>query len=144
MPRPAAFVRSALVGTAAGGLLLGGGGRLAMRGVTLLAGSRPGFSVGGTLEVLAFGAIVGAVAGALYPWVRRVLPAATVVRGLLLGILTLVALALLRVPSVVRSASGFPNLQVEVLLVFLPTFLLFGLALAAWGDPRGPKEPVAP
>ncbi|MGH2521200.1 MAG: hypothetical protein ACRDH2_01745, partial [Anaerolineales bacterium] len=77
-----------------GGLAAGAGARLAMRGVALLAGQPPGFTLGGTLAILLFGVILGLPFGALFASVRRWLPGAWPWQGLIFGvILTLVFVA---------------------------------------------------
>jgi hypothetical protein len=56
-------VRTVGWGIAAGIIILGVGGRLLMRGVAVMAGVPPGFSMGGSLEVVISGALYGAIAG---------------------------------------------------------------------------------
>jgi hypothetical protein len=53
-----------VTGTALGAIILGVGGRLAMAGIALTAGSRPHFTLGGTITVIALGAVSG-LAGAV-------------------------------------------------------------------------------
>jgi hypothetical protein len=54
-----------LLGTLTGLLVLGVGGRLAMRGIALYTGGPAVFSVGGSLAVIAVGAVCGAGGGVL-------------------------------------------------------------------------------
>jgi predicted tellurium resistance membrane protein TerC len=63
--RPADLSVSLGLGAALGALVLGSGGRLAMRGVTLWEGRPHLFSVNGTLTVLIWGAGFGLAAGVL-------------------------------------------------------------------------------
>ena len=63
-PRPSALA-SVAIGAALGVLVLGSGGRLAMRGVTLWEHRPHLFSAAGTVTVLLWGAGFGAAAGAL-------------------------------------------------------------------------------
>lgn len=65
------LVRAALAGAATGTIVLGIGGRLAMRLAGLLGGRAPVFSWGGSLEVLAAGARYGAAGGLLWVAVAR-------------------------------------------------------------------------
>ena len=60
-----------LTGATLGLLILGGGGRLAMRGVTLWEGRAHLFSVAGTLRVLAWGAGLGAAAAVARTVIER-------------------------------------------------------------------------
>lgn len=53
------------VGAVAGAIVLGVGSRLAMRGITLLEDRPREWSVGGTLRVVGFGALFGAIAALL-------------------------------------------------------------------------------
>ena len=53
------------LGAGLGALILGGGGRLAMRGITLWEGRAHQFSVRGTLTVLGFGAAFGILGAGL-------------------------------------------------------------------------------
>lgn len=59
----APWLAALLLGTCLGVLILGAGGRLAMRGVTLWEGRTHLYSLAGTLTVLAWGAGLGAAAG---------------------------------------------------------------------------------
>ena len=60
-----AWIAASILGAALGALVLGVGGRLAMRGVSIWEGRARLLSVAGTLRVVAFGAAFGAAAGAL-------------------------------------------------------------------------------
>ena len=59
------WLAALLVGAAIGALVLGVGGRLAMRAVSLWEGRPRLFSLGGSLTVVAWGAGLGAAAGLL-------------------------------------------------------------------------------
>ncbi len=58
-------LRYTLIGAATGLIVLGGGSRALMRGVTLVTGSTPIYTLGGTIEILVSGAIYGALGGIL-------------------------------------------------------------------------------
>jgi hypothetical protein len=58
-------VRTLLVGTLLGLVVLGVGGRLAMAAIQVDAGASPAFSVGGTMTVVFLGAVSGLAGGAL-------------------------------------------------------------------------------
>ncbi len=59
------FVRAVALGAVVGAAVLGIGGRLLMRLVAILLGLSGGFSLGGSAEVIAAGAMYGALAGTL-------------------------------------------------------------------------------
>jgi hypothetical protein len=85
-----------IVGFALGALLLGLGGRVAMRGVAYLNKATPTFSLGGTLTVVLWGAFAGVVGSLMYGLLVRRLPNRTFARGLtfctVLVLLTLVVM----------------------------------------------------
>lgn len=65
------LLRSALAGAVTGALVLGLGGRVVMRLAALIAARTPGFSWGGTLEVIAAGAMFGAAGGLAWVVIAR-------------------------------------------------------------------------
>lgn len=71
MPSWRRVVRSALAGLVCGTLILGVGGRLLMRGIALASGGSGSFSLGGSLEVVAVGALYGTLGGLLLLAVPR-------------------------------------------------------------------------
>jgi hypothetical protein len=60
-----AILRYLLVASVLGAVVLGVGGRVIMRIIALANGSAGGFSIAGSLEVVAAGALFGAVGGLL-------------------------------------------------------------------------------
>jgi len=60
---------AALAGLVSGAVVLGLGGRLLMRVVAIAIHGSGGFSLGGSLEVLAAGALFGTLGGLLLPFV---------------------------------------------------------------------------
>jgi hypothetical protein len=60
------FVRAAFTGTLVGVLVLGIGGRLAMRLVALLTHQTPHFGIGASLGILFIGGVLGTLAGVFY------------------------------------------------------------------------------
>ncbi len=114
----------------AGAIVLGVGGRIVMRAIGLIANRAPEFSPGGTIEVIAFAAIVGSVAGAAFAAIKEYLPGAALLRGMLFGLLLFLAVSLIRLPSVERSAAAFEGFLPPIILMFGAIFLLYGMALA--------------
>ena len=68
-----------------GGVMAGVVSRLSMRGVALVAGMEPGFSIGGTLGILVFGAIMGIPFALIFAGVRRFIPLPERWKGLVYG-----------------------------------------------------------
>ena len=144
----ARYTRSVLVaivsGLAAGALVAGAGGRLAMRALAATAGDRAqgrlteadevvgDITLGGTLGFMIFvGITFGLAAGGLYIVIRRWLPAGRL-GGLAFGALLLVALAP-QVDPIRRSNEDFDLVGPGwlALLIFGALALLHGMAVAA-------------
>lgn len=123
MPRPLHASRSLwmfdpLVGIALGLLILGIGGRIAMRVIAHATYAAPSFSFNGTMTVVLMGAVSGAAGGVIYAVLARFLPDRAVIRAALFGvILTLLTL---------RGTSPSTPLSLSL---FLPLALLYGALL---------------
>ena len=114
-----------LLGAASGAVFLGAGGRLAMRVFAVATARVPTFSVRGSLTVVLYGALVGAIGGALYYAVvcfvpSRFLPGRGWLRGVVFAGL-----------GYVLASPGFRPPQLLVFALFAPAFLGYGLALNA-------------
>ncbi|MGH7467841.1 MAG: hypothetical protein ACRENP_07605 [Longimicrobiales bacterium] len=108
---PVALCMGALVGA----LVLGMGGRVAMRVFALLDGLNPGLSLGGTVTVVFLGACAGAFGGGLLWLGRRAFPGSAVLRGLLFwGAMLLLTARVLN------------PLSVQRVILFAPLTLLYG------------------
>lgn len=117
-------LRSDLVrGTLLGLGILGIGGRLLMRVVANLEGQAPMWTVGGTVTVAFYGAVVGAFVGLFYYLLRRYVSAGWLRTGAFFGICGLVAL---------RGVRGSPPmgqmLFMALALVYLVIVYLTGRA----------------
>jgi len=118
-----------VAGLAAGGVVLGVLGRAVMRVVGEIAGLPVGATPGGTFEVLATGAFMGAAAGPVYLLVRSRLPGPGPMRGVLFG-LGVFLLLLVFPPAAARSAAtGTQHVQAQVVACFATLFGLFGVGL---------------
>jgi hypothetical protein len=115
-----ALIRRALaVGALAGAVFLGAGTRVAMRGVALIEGRVPVWTISGTLEVMMFGALFGLAFALLWALVGRRIPGDRLVRGLLFGLLaTLIA------------SPGLTPRRVSTFVLFVPWFLAYGVAMS--------------
>jgi hypothetical protein len=111
-----------------GGVVAGVVSRLSMRGVALAAGMEPGFSIGGTLGILIFGAIMGIPFALIFAGVRRFIPLPERWKGLaygvILGILFVVA------PFLFFAEGELDLIPPSVgILLFIPLPLIFGFSL---------------
>ena len=118
-----------LGGLFVGAVVLGVGGRTVMSAILLMEGLTPAWSLDGTVDVIAFGAIVGAVTGVVYVLVRKYLPGSRLVKGLLAGLVLFGVMVLIRPPSARSAMAGFPDLTAPVLLMFGGICLIYGVAL---------------
>jgi len=109
-----------LLGAATGALCLGAGGRLVMR-LFALATARPTtLSLRGTLTVVTFGAIAGAIGALVLLAVARWLPGPPWLRGLVFGAL-----------CYLLASPGFRPPRPLVFALFAPAFLGYGLVFVA-------------
>ena len=119
-----------LLGAGVGLVILGVGGRVAMRAIALATNTRPGFSFGGTGTVVFLGASSGVGGGLLYALLHRLNPRRRLLRSALFG-LVLVLLTL----------RGLWPIQPLALEWFMPLALAYGaivdVAYTAWSRRRG-------
>jgi hypothetical protein len=108
------------------GVALGLAARLAMRFVALESGLDVGFSVGGSLEVIAFGVLAGAPCALVFLLARRRLATAALWPGLACGVLVFLGLWLVRPPAAQSALAGTPDTPAA-------TFAAFAVVFAAWG-----------
>jgi len=127
------FLRRILIGLvaglAAGTVIIGIGGRLAMRLITILGGLPGGYSWDGTLEVVMFGLITGIISGVVFGTVERYAFSNRMLTGLVYGALVFGSLVVIPIDAK-GAASGFPDLQAAIYLIFGSVLLVYGIALA--------------
>jgi hypothetical protein len=129
-----------LAATAAGVVVLGVGGRLAMAALSIANRKRPEFSWGGSLEVVILGTFYGAVGGVLLALLRRVWPQGKHWRGIALGgILLGVAWASSTVGR--QTAAVAPVSILAVLAISLVVFVVYGVAANILADLWQPEQP---
>lgn len=113
----------------ASGVVLGIGARLVMHLIARESGVAAGFSLGGTLEVILFGLIVGAPAA----WAFLGLAPLTRIRrpfpGLVWGFVLFVGLALAPPPAARSALAGTPDTPWVTATLFCSLFLLWGVGL---------------
>lgn len=139
-----AALKRYLLATAVGGLWLGLGGRAVMVLIALAAGQPTRWSWGGSLEIVAFGVILAAVAVGAWMLVRGLLPAGLRGRGLIFGATLFGIFAVLPPPSAQSALAGVGQRTLSL--------ILFGLLLVGFGllverllhhGPGAPGSPVA-
>lgn len=128
-----------LLGAAVGFVVLGVGGRVAMRAIAVASGALPSFTVGGTATVAFLGVLSGAGGGLLYTLLHRLIPRPRLMRTSLFAI----ALVLL-------TLRGLRPIQPHALEWFMPLALGYGaiidISYTSWARRRfaaPPREAVA-
>jgi len=112
------WLRYSLIGVGVGAVVLGVGGRLAMRGIAVLSGAPPSFTVGGSLRVVLMGALSG-LGGA---WILKVLRFFLARRWLIQTLLFYAIIVLI-------TLRGLKPVDLQRLVLFLPVVLLYAFLL---------------
>ena len=123
-----------LGGLITGAAILGLGGRIVMSLIALLGDATPSWSLGGSIDVIVFGAMAGAVVGVIYAVIAPRLPGTPLVKGLVGGLLLIGVMALVPLPSSRSAMAGFDHLRLPALLLFGVICLIFGTVLAVTQD----------
>jgi hypothetical protein len=122
------LIRTLMLGATLGALILGAGGRLVMRLLSLSIERPASFSLGGSLEVVAYGALLG-LGGGLIKFVAKGVGEHKR-GGVLVGLMTF-ALALGTLPDhIAKTAAPFADRMWLVYGLFGATFVAFGIALS--------------
>ena len=116
-------------GLLVGSVVIGVGGRIAMRCIALLADRQGGFSWGGTIEVIALGAIIGILSGVVYAIVLKYSVANKPFYGAVFGVLVFVMLLILPIAGK-SAAKGFPDMQPTIFVIFGTLLVVYGILLA--------------
>jgi hypothetical protein len=109
-----------LLGAGVGLVVLGVGGRIAMRAIALANNTPPAFSIGGTTTVVLLGAVSGVGGGLLYALLHLVFPRPRVVRSALFGVVL-----------VLLTLRGLRPIQPLALEWFMPLALVYGAIVDA-------------
>jgi uncharacterized glyoxalase superfamily protein PhnB len=127
MPLLRTLGQATLVGMVSGAVVLGVGGRLLMHVIALVTRGSGGFSIGGSLEVLAAGALFGAVGGLLQPFMPARLGRlrALAHAGALFLLIALTSDAARGAASSIGTPARFP-----VLLAFAGLLIAYSLLLS--------------
>jgi hypothetical protein len=123
-------LESLLVGFVVGFLVLGTLSRLAMRILAVGAGRSGEFSLGGTLEVLLLGGLMGLASGPVYLLLHRFLPRRRAPQGLVFGAVFYLATVALLPQRFQSLASSFGELLPAAILLFAVGFLSHGVVLS--------------
>jgi hypothetical protein len=119
-----------LLGAGVGLVILGVGGRVAMRAIAIANNTPPGFSIGGTATVVLLGVASGVGGGLLYAFLCQLIPRTRLLRSALFGA-SLVLLTL----------RGLRPIQPLALEWFIPLTLAYGaivdIGFTAWWRRRG-------
>ncbi|HYU08748.1 MAG TPA: hypothetical protein VEK77_05140 [Gemmatimonadales bacterium] len=127
------WLRYSLIGAGVGAVVLGIGGRLAMRGIAVLSGAPPSFTVGGSLRVVLMGALSG-LGGA---WILKILRFFLSKRWLIQTILFYAIIVLI-------TLRGLKPVDAQRLVLFLPVVLLYAFLVRVLTRRRRtlPADPV--
>ena len=117
-----------LAGAVVGLVILGVGGRIAMRIIAIVAGQAPGFSVGGTLDVLLLGALWGAPGGPIVLALPRLIARQRLVCGVALGALGF-AVAMLTVGRQLSGPVAGPRVWPIAVALCAALFLAYGIVV---------------
>lgn len=113
------------MGIGIGAVVLGIGGRIAMRGIGVLSGAPPGFSLGGSLTVVLMGAVAGFAGALILMTLRFFLPRRWLVQTVLFYAIILLV-----------SLRGLRPLDSPRLLLFIPLVLVYAVLLRVLSRPR--------
>jgi len=120
------------VGAGVGALVLGIGGRSAMRGIAILSGAPPSFSFGGSLRVVLLGALAGLVGGLILLGLRALLPKRWLIQTLLFYVIILLI-----------TLRGLRPIDAQRLMLFLPLVLAYGFLVRTLTRRRRPVSEEA-
>jgi hypothetical protein len=122
-------VARALIAACLSGAILGLAARVAMRLVALEAGVAVGFSPGGSLEVVAFGALVGAPVALLFFALRAWRRVRHPWLGVLCGLALFCVLGTIPPPAARSALATTPDTTLSTALVFCVVFVGWGVML---------------
>jgi hypothetical protein len=123
----------ALLAAGGCGVALGIAARIAMRFVARESGLDSAFSVGGSLEVVAFGALVGAPIAWLFFAVRPLVRLPVPWAGVLAGCGLFLVLSLVPLPAARSALAATPDTPAATALTFAVVFIAWGWLLERVG-----------
>ena len=120
------MIRRILVASCVSGLALGIAARVVMRFVALESGMSGNFSIGGSLEVVAFGAILGVPIAFLFFALRRRVKMGRPWPGVICGLALFAVVAVVPPPAARSALTATPDTPAA-------TALAFAALCVAWG-----------
>lgn len=120
------------------GLALGVASRAAMRVVALQSGVDPGFSAGGSGEVILFGAIVGAPAAMVY-WICRWRYGLPTGSGVVAAVVLFLVMAAWPPPAARSALRDTPDTPLATAVLFALAFVVYGVVLDVLWRIREPR-----
>ncbi|MFN8177795.1 MAG: hypothetical protein U0167_07705 [bacterium] len=117
-------------GLLAGAVLLGGGGRLAMRGLALLAGRPTSFGLGATAGILLIGALLGTLGGVACAFIPRSRSGPAPLRGLLFGTVFFLVLIPLQPPAIQEEIQSLHGHLAAASGSFWALFVVYGTVVS--------------
>lgn len=130
MPLAASHLRTVLIGAFLGIAILGVASRLFMRLLAHYDGQAPGFSMGGTLEILLYGGMIGLGMGLLLAVAQWAGLVRFRLRGLGWGLLAYLATLITLPTHIGETAAPYADVMWMVHMGFGMIFLTFGLLVA--------------
>ncbi len=111
------------------GLFLGVCGRFMMWIIARIALGASGFTLGGTLEVIATGLLFGVPGGIVYAVIRKRIGTPSIWKGALFGLIFFTILVLIPPPAAVSASSGLHRVLPVTLSLFGILFVAYGVIL---------------
>jgi len=131
-----------LAGGAAGGLAAGVAARIAMRGVAIVGGQTPSFTLEGTFFIIMFGALLGTWPGLALGFIQALWPGRIRRRGVLLGAaIGLIFGALLLTIPATGELALVPQPQAAAMFAGIP--VIYGIVLGLVAERLAPQGPTA-
>jgi hypothetical protein len=112
------------------GVTLGVAARIGMRLIAMQADVSPGFSLGGSLEVVVLGTMVGAPLALIF-WACRYWLRMPAWAGPVMALLVFAAVAVQQPPAARSALRDTPDTPLVTAAVFAAVFAVYGLALEA-------------
>lgn len=131
------IARAGLAGFLIGILVLGLGGRLAMRLVAILIHQTTHFGFGATLGIIVIGGVLGTLAGLAYGiMIERTVPMNAAAKGTLYGTVLFVVLVLFQPPAIRAEVTAARDYWWAIIPLFWVVCLAYAVTLATALDRR--------
>jgi|KBSMisStaDraftv2_1062788.scaffolds.fasta_scaffold1898923_1 hypothetical protein len=139
------LARAALAGMVVGVVVLGLGGRLAMRVVALIIRQVPHLGAGASLGILLIGGILGTLAGVTYGFtLQRQWPSRQTTKGVLFGSALFGIMSLLQPPAIRAEVAAARAYWWAIIPLFWAVCVGYALVLARYLPAGGRSAASAP